>query len=121
MNQLEGVLLAHWGHELDDQTVGIIGDCPYGVCEVEFQCILWAPKLDQKLGTSVLFISFPLLSSHLCVFLPSSLSDLASKLEFERYSTASQDLLDCPSIVHQLSLIPERRTFKFERLHDTRS
>jgi DNA-directed RNA polymerase I subunit RPA43 len=47
--QMNGVLLAHWEHELLDDTVSIINECPFGVCEVQFYSILWAPKIGQKL------------------------------------------------------------------------
>jgi DNA-directed RNA polymerase I subunit RPA43 len=47
--QMNGVLLAHWEHELLDDTVNIINECPFGVCEVQFYSILWAPKIGQKL------------------------------------------------------------------------
>ncbi|KAK1926056.1 hypothetical protein DB88DRAFT_480527 [Papiliotrema laurentii] len=47
--QLEGVLLAHWDHKFCDDTVKIIDECPYGVGEVEFKTIVWAPKVGQKL------------------------------------------------------------------------
>ena len=46
---MNGVLLAHWEHELLDDTVNIINECPFGVCEVKFYSILWAPKIGQKL------------------------------------------------------------------------
>jgi DNA-directed RNA polymerase I subunit RPA43 len=46
---MNGVLLAHWEHELLDDTVSIINECPFGVCEVQFYSILWAPKIGQKL------------------------------------------------------------------------
>ena len=51
VGQMGGVLLAHWDHELEDDTVGIIGDCPYGICQVVFKSIVWAPKLGQRLCT----------------------------------------------------------------------
>ena len=47
--QMGGVLLAHWEHEFLDDTVKIINECPFGVCEVQFRSIIWAPKLGQKL------------------------------------------------------------------------
>lgn len=46
---MNGVLLAHWEHELLDDTVKIINECPFGVCEVKFYSILWSPKLGQRL------------------------------------------------------------------------
>ena len=50
--QMEGVLLAHWEHEFLDDTVKIIDECPYGVCEVQFRSVVWAPKIGQKLCKS---------------------------------------------------------------------
>ena len=47
--QMGGVLLAHWEHEFADDTVQIINECPYGVCEIQFRSILWAPKVGQRL------------------------------------------------------------------------
>jgi len=47
--ELEGVLLAHWEHEFLDDTVKIIDECPYGVCEVMFFSVIWAPKVGMKL------------------------------------------------------------------------
>jgi DNA-directed RNA polymerase I subunit RPA43 len=44
-----GVLLAHWEHEFVDETVKIINECPFGVCEVQFHSIVWAPKVGQVL------------------------------------------------------------------------
>ena len=55
--QMNGVLLAHWEHELLDDTVNIINECPFGVCEVQFYSILWAPKVGQKLCK--LWLSLP--------------------------------------------------------------
>nr|WRH23604.1 DNA-directed RNA polymerase I subunit [Naematelia aurantialba] len=49
MPQLNGVLLAHWEHEFMDDTVKFINECPFGVCEVQFRSILWAPKIGQRL------------------------------------------------------------------------
>lgn len=49
--QMGGVLLAHWDHELIDDTVKLINECPYGICEVEFYSIIWAPKIGQRLST----------------------------------------------------------------------
>ncbi|OCF36187.1 hypothetical protein I316_02060 [Kwoniella heveanensis BCC8398] len=47
--QMSGVLLAHWDHEFIDDTVKLINECPFGIVEVEFRSILWAPKIGQKL------------------------------------------------------------------------
>ncbi|WVQ80314.1 hypothetical protein IAT38_002419 [Cryptococcus sp. DSM 104549] len=47
--QMEGVLLAHWDHSFDDDTVKILNECPYAIITVEFHSILWAPKIGQKL------------------------------------------------------------------------
>ena len=47
--QMNGVLLAHWEHEFLDDTVKIINECPFGVCEVQFRSVLWAPKAGQRL------------------------------------------------------------------------
>lgn len=60
--QMNGVLLAHWEHELLDDTVNIINECPFGVCEVQFYSILWAPKVGQKLCKLLasLYLSFKL-------------------------------------------------------------
>ncbi|GMK56715.1 hypothetical protein CspeluHIS016_0305550 [Cutaneotrichosporon spelunceum] len=49
VGQMGGVLLAHWGHEMLDDTVKIVNECPFGVCEVSFQSIIWAPKVGQVL------------------------------------------------------------------------
>lgn len=49
--QLDGVLLAHWKHLILDDTVKIINECPFGVCEAEFDALVWAPKIGQKLCT----------------------------------------------------------------------
>jgi hypothetical protein len=49
VSQLSGVLLAHWEHEIIDDTVKLINECPFGVFEVEFRSIVWAPKIGQKL------------------------------------------------------------------------
>jgi DNA-directed RNA polymerase I subunit RPA43 len=32
-----------------DRTAEIINDCPFGVCEVEFNAVIWAPKVGQRL------------------------------------------------------------------------
>ncbi|TXT05002.1 hypothetical protein VHUM_03822 [Vanrija humicola] len=47
--QLGGVLLAHTKHELVDDMVRIINECPFGVVEVQFHSIVWAPKVGQVL------------------------------------------------------------------------
>ncbi|WVQ93758.1 hypothetical protein IAU59_000835 [Kwoniella sp. CBS 9459] len=47
--QMSGVLLAHWDHEFIDDTVKLVNECPFGIVEVEFHSILWAPKIGQKL------------------------------------------------------------------------
>ncbi|TYJ56729.1 hypothetical protein B9479_002499 [Cryptococcus floricola] len=47
--QMGGVLLAHWEHSFEDETAKIVGECPFGVVEVEFHSVLWAPKIGQKL------------------------------------------------------------------------
>ncbi|WVF66130.1 hypothetical protein IAT40_000869 [Kwoniella sp. CBS 6097] len=47
--QMSGVLLAHWDHEFIDDTVKLMNECPFGIVEVEFHSILWAPKIGQKL------------------------------------------------------------------------
>lgn len=47
--EMGGVLLAHWEHEFVDETVKIINECPFGVCEVQFHSIVWAPKVGQVL------------------------------------------------------------------------
>ena len=47
--QMNGVLLAHWEHEFLDDTVKIINECPFGVCDVQFRSVLWAPKAGQRL------------------------------------------------------------------------
>lgn len=47
--QMGGVLLAHWDHQIGDDTVKIINECPFGVCEVTFASIIWAPRVGQKL------------------------------------------------------------------------
>ncbi|WVR03528.1 hypothetical protein IAU60_000520 [Kwoniella sp. DSM 27419] len=49
VSQMGGVLLAHWDHDFVDDTVQLINECPFGVIEVEFHAILWAPKIGQKL------------------------------------------------------------------------
>ena len=54
-----GVLLAHWEHEFIDDTVKIVNECPFGVCEVQFRSVVWAPKLGQKLCKP--FFLFPCL------------------------------------------------------------
>lgn len=50
--QLQGVLLAHWDHTFQDDTVQLISECPFGIAEVEFDSIIWAPKIGQKLCES---------------------------------------------------------------------
>ncbi|KAK4683891.1 DNA-directed RNA polymerase I subunit RPA43, partial [Tremellales sp. Uapishka_1] len=53
--QMSGVLLAHWNHEFSDDTAGIIDDCPFAVCSLGFESIIWAPKIGQKMyGTHLL-------------------------------------------------------------------
>lgn len=52
--QVEGVLLSHWNHDFLDDTVGLINECPFGVVDVEFKTLVWAPKLGQKLCMSIL-------------------------------------------------------------------
>ena len=52
MPQLQGVLLAHWDHTFQDDTVQLINECPFGIAEVEFDSIIWAPKIGQKLCMS---------------------------------------------------------------------
>ncbi|KAL1407075.1 hypothetical protein Q8F55_006488 [Vanrija albida] len=47
--QLGGVLLAHTKHEFVDDMVRIINECPFGVVEVQFHSIVWAPKVGQVL------------------------------------------------------------------------
>lgn len=47
--QMNGVLLAHWDHSIPDDTVKIINECPFGVCEVQFCAIVWAPRVGQVL------------------------------------------------------------------------
>ncbi|KAL7418815.1 hypothetical protein Q5752_006499 [Cryptotrichosporon argae] len=49
MPEMGGVLLAHWEHGFLDDTVQIINECPFGVCEVEFHSIVWAPQIGQVL------------------------------------------------------------------------
>ncbi|KLT42804.1 hypothetical protein CC85DRAFT_245172 [Cutaneotrichosporon oleaginosum] len=49
VSQMGGVLLAHWNHEVMDDTVKIVNECPYGVCEVSFHSIIWAPVVGQVL------------------------------------------------------------------------
>lgn len=58
--QLQGVLLAHWDITFMDETVQLINECPFGVAEVEFDSLVWAPKLGQRLCeyTIVFTISF---------------------------------------------------------------
>lgn len=51
--QLEGVLVAHYQHEILDNTLKIIDECPYGVGFVEFDAILWSPQVGQKLCQSL--------------------------------------------------------------------
>jgi DNA-directed RNA polymerase I subunit RPA43 len=46
---MSGVLLAHWEHEFIDETVKIINESPYGVCDVQFRSVIWAPKIGMKL------------------------------------------------------------------------
>lgn len=50
VGQLGGVLLAHWEHEFADDTVKLINECPFGVVEVQFHSIVWAPKVGQLLS-----------------------------------------------------------------------
>ncbi|ORX34732.1 hypothetical protein BD324DRAFT_583103 [Kockovaella imperatae] len=50
--QMNGVLLAHWEHEFMDDTVKIINESPYGVCDVQFRSVTWAPKPGQRLTGS---------------------------------------------------------------------
>jgi hypothetical protein len=37
---------------MDDDYINLVNECPYGVIEVKFQSIIWAPKLGQRLGKS---------------------------------------------------------------------
>ena len=46
---MEGVLLAHWEHDFLDSTSKIINESPFGVCDVTFRAIVWAPQLGQRL------------------------------------------------------------------------
>ena len=50
--QMSGVLLAHWEHEFLDDTVKIVNECPFGICEVQFRSVIWAPRLGQRLCRS---------------------------------------------------------------------
>lgn len=52
MDQVKGVLLAHWDHTFLDESVNLINECPFGVADVEFETLIWAPKLGQKLRES---------------------------------------------------------------------
>lgn len=47
-----GVLLAHWEHELVDDTVRLMNECPFGIAEIQFESIVWAPRIGQVLCTS---------------------------------------------------------------------
>ncbi|KAI9635840.1 uncharacterized protein MKK02DRAFT_24769 [Dioszegia hungarica] len=49
VSHVQGVLLAHWDHTFLDQTVNIINECPFGVADIEFEALIWAPKIGQKL------------------------------------------------------------------------
>jgi DNA-directed RNA polymerase I subunit RPA43 len=51
VSHVQGVLLAHWDHTFLDQTVNIINECPFGVADIEFEALIWAPKIGQKLCT----------------------------------------------------------------------
>lgn len=42
-------MLAHWEHSFLDDTLKIIDECPFGVCEVEFRALVWAPQVGQRL------------------------------------------------------------------------
>jgi DNA-directed RNA polymerase I subunit RPA43 len=46
---LDGILLAHWEHTYLDETASLINECPFGVVDVQFETLVWAPKLGQKL------------------------------------------------------------------------
>lgn len=45
-----GVLLAHWDHAFCDDSVKLINECPFGVTEITFRAIVWAPKVGQVLS-----------------------------------------------------------------------
>lgn len=42
-------MLSHWDHTFQDETVQLVNECPFGIAEVEFDSIIWAPKIGQKL------------------------------------------------------------------------
>ena len=69
--QMNGVLLAHWEHEFLDDTVKIINECPFGVCDVQFRSVLWAPKAGQRLCECLLIVErsiFAILPAESLVF-----------------------------------------------------
>jgi DNA-directed RNA polymerase I subunit RPA43 len=49
VSQVQGVLLAHWDHSFLDETLSLINECPFGVADIEFDTLIWAPKLGQRL------------------------------------------------------------------------
>lgn len=49
VGQMGGVLLAHWDHQFCDDSIKLINECPFGVTEVTFRSIVWAPRLGQVL------------------------------------------------------------------------
>jgi hypothetical protein len=57
------VLLAHWEHSFLDDTLKIIDECPYGVCEVEFRALVWAPQIGQRLCEWAMPLVYTLLLS----------------------------------------------------------
>lgn len=46
---LDAVLLAYSNIEFDDSTANIVNDCPFAVCDIWFDAVVWAPKVGMKL------------------------------------------------------------------------
>lgn len=47
------MLLAYSNVEFDDTTANIVNDCPFAVCDIWFDAVVWAPKIGMKLCESL--------------------------------------------------------------------
>jgi DNA-directed RNA polymerase I subunit RPA43 len=52
---LRGVVLAHSNLSFVKQTASITADCPFLVCDIQFDATVWSPRVRMKLGTTLLF------------------------------------------------------------------
>lgn len=45
--------MAYSNVEFDDTTANIVNDCPFAVCDIWFDAVVWAPKIGMKLCESL--------------------------------------------------------------------